>query len=356
MMASSSKITSFSEDLPYPAWILSIDDMQILWANQSAEEWLGRSVVRQQGRKLYDFLDLGPEVISAYKRCAHNDNAVIIRGQSLETVQSQRTACHLSFFPSNGAVGLMLQVAASQPNESNGHVDAMSAMGRMLAHEIKNPLAGMSGAVQLLRPDVSGTEANDLLDLIGSEIDRIRRLADRMETLGDKDPERTSAVNMHELLHRAVMVMSSEKDRKVKFEEKYDPSLPAIQGDEDSLMQAVLNIVKNAVEAIEMSNIGETVKLSTTFRSGVRRRRTQNGKTISLPIEVRVEDNGPGMPAAIRDQIFQPFVSNKPTGEGLGLAVVSKIIAAHGGIIEMNSDPGRTVFSILLPLDNEVPA
>jgi len=266
----------------------------------------------------------------------------------------QKAQCHVTFFPSGDNIGLMLQEAGSQSGGRTTNIDAMSAMGRMLAHEIKTPLAGMSGAVQLLKPDVHGEEAIGFLDLIGSEIERIRRLVDRMETLGDQSPERSNSVNIHEILHRAAKVMSTEIGRTVKFTEHYDPSLPTIIADEDTLMQALLNLIKNAVEAIEQSGQGGEIQLLTRFRSGVRRR-TYGGKLLSaLPIEIQIMDDGPGIPETIRAQIFQPFVSNKPTGQGLGLAVVSKIINAHDGIIEVNSRPGATVFSILLPLSHEV--
>jgi len=147
--------------------------------------------------------------------------------------------------------------------------------------------------------------------------------------------------------------MSTEKGRTVKFTEHYDPSLPTIIADEDTLMQALLNLIKNAVEAIEQSGTGSEIVLSTRFRAGVRRRRNGSDLVSSLPIEIQIQDDGPGIPEPIRAQIFQPFVSNKPTGQGLGLAVVSKIIKAHDGIIEVNSRPGETTFSILLPLSHE---
>ena len=130
----------------------------------------------------------------------------------------------------------------------------------------------------------------------------------------------------------------------------FDPSIPQTLGDRDTLMQAVLNVIKNAAEAINSAGGSGEIKLRTTFRSGVTRKMPSGQRGASLPIEIRITDDGPGIPPAIRDQIFQPFVTNKPSGQGLGLALVTKVAAAHGGLVEVNSRPGKTVFSILLPV------
>lgn len=348
-------IKALAEDLPYALWFLDGEAANICWANTAAEQWLGQSYRAQKAQSLFDVLSLPPEVTSAYRRSFVDNSPVIIRDCYIRFDDERQRAAHyhLSFFPSQAGVGLQIQSAAIQKNENTANLDAMSAMGRILAHEIKNPLAGISGAVQLLRPDVRGDEAVSLLDLIGGEIDRIRRLVDRMETLGEQDPSNITDVNIHEVLRRAARVMSTEKGRVIRFTERYDPSLPTIKVDEDTMMQAVLNLIKNSVEAIEQSGQGGEIILSTLFRSGVRRRLQGGELSKSLPIEIRIIDDGPGLPDKIRDQVFQPFISNKPDGQGLGLAVVSKIIAGHGGIIEVNSAPGKTVFSILLPLNNE---
>lgn len=340
-------------DAPYPMWLLKGEMGDIIWANQQAEAWVQRSVRVQQSRNLPDVLALPQDVRDGYNRCFEFRQSVIIRNCTMILSDQESPKCDLTIFPTGEYIGLMLQMSSPEPTGVSTNIDAMSAMGRMLAHEIKNPLAGMSGAVQLLKPDVEGEEAQSLLSLIGSEIERIRRLADRMETLGDKDPENLTAVNVHEVLHRAAKVMSSEAGRIIKFSEAYDPSLPTITADEDTLMQAILNLIKNAVEAMEHSGEGQEITLKTLYRAGVRRRTRESEKSASLPIEIQIKDDGPGIPDHIRGQMFQPFVSAKPTGQGLGLAIVSKIIHAHGGIIEVSSRPGRTKFSILLPLKHE---
>ena len=214
-------------------------------------------------------------------------------------------------------------------------------MGRMIAHELKNPLAGIKGAAQLLRDDVESSEGLALIELIGSEIDRIGRLVDRMEKLGDVDPTGAEQVNIHEILRQARRIIQSANPSLV-FDERYDPSLPHVYGDPDTLMQALLNLIKNAAESA-----GERGKilLETSVRTGVRG--GASGKL--LPVQIRIIDDGPGVPKDMMAQIFQPFVTTKHEGQGLGLALVSKVAAAHHGLVEVQSVPGRTVFSLLLP-------
>jgi two-component system nitrogen regulation sensor histidine kinase GlnL len=168
-----------------------------------------------------------------------------------------------------------------------------------------------------------------------------------METLGDQDPENDERVNIHEILRRARRVIQSANPALI-FTERYDPSLPHAKGDADTLMQALLNLIKNAAEAVEtIPNKGE-ITLETRFRSGVVKRKNAEVSAKHLPIEIRIIDNGPGIAAHITDQLFQPFVSTKPDGQGLGLSLVSKVAVAHGGLVEVKSRPGKTTFSLLL--------
>ena len=279
-------------------------------------------------------------------------------------VQAMFTACEDALGPVNGLVnnaGILDRSCAFTDislerwtrlhavNAAGSFLVAREAVGRMLAHEIKNPLAGINGAAQLLRDDVKTDEGQKLIDLIRSEIGRIRRLADRMETLGDRNPENLSLVNIHEILRDARKLMQATVPENIVFTEDYDPSLPETLGDRDTLMQALLNLIKNASEALEASGNGGEITLQTSFRSGVVRKGFSGRPDQGLPIEIRITDNGPGIPPRIREQIFQPFVTDKPSGQGLGLALVAKVAAAHDGLIELKSRPGRTVFSLLLP-------
>lgn len=344
---------SLAEDLPTPVMIFGSEALDIRWVNQTAEEWLGQSARSLLGKSLADIIRSAADIKTAAARCHSEGAAVSLRRFTIMRTDMPDERCHITLFPTQGRIGMLVSLLATQPNDASTNELAVSAMGRMLAHEIKNPLAGINGAAQLLRDDISSEEGRALISLIGSEIERIRRLTDRMETLGDRNPENVGLVNIHEVLRDARKLVQSSSGVNVVFTEAYDPSLPETLGDRDTLMQAILNVIKNAGEAIELSGHNGEIILETAFRSGVSRKLASGEKGQSLPIEIRIIDNGPGIPPSIRDQIFQPFVTNKPSGQGLGLALVAKVAAAHGGLVEVRSRPGKTVFSILLPMLTE---
>lgn len=342
-------LSSVLDDLPSPVFVFDDETLTITWVNALAEEWLGQSARSLIGAPLSAYFDSLEAVTDAAKRCLAARAPVSLRGYMLARKHAADERCHLTVFPTNGRLGLIVSLSAKQPNETASNDIAVSAMGRMLAHEIKNPLAGINGAAQLLRDDVDTDEGQKLIDLIGSEIGRIRRLADRMETLGDRNPENMGMVNIHEILRDARKLMQSSLPF-ITFSESYDPSLPDTVGDPDTLMQAIINLIKNAAEAIENNGNSGEIKLVTAFRAGVVRKGFSGRPDQGLPIEIRIIDDGPGIPAHIRDQIFQPFVTDKPSGQGLGLALVAKVATAHDGLIEVKSRPGKTVFSLLLPV------
>ena len=223
-------------------------------------------------------------------------------------------------------------------------------LGKMLAHEIKNPLAGIRGAAQLLKTGASAVD-QPLAQLIVDETDRIRRLVDRMEAFSDEAPTPREPVNIHQVLDRVRALVANGVADGLQLKESYDPSLPPVWGDEDHLIQIFLNLTKNAAEAAHMRGDDRgVISIQTAWRPGVRVRGS-DGKTASgAPIEVKVIDNGPGVPTSLREHLFQPFVTTKVNGTGLGLALVTKLVTAHGGLIDFESEPGRTVFRVLLPV------
>jgi two-component system, NtrC family, nitrogen regulation sensor histidine kinase GlnL len=230
---------------------------------------------------------------------------------------------------------------------------ARSAVGvaAMLAHEIKNPLSGIRGAAQLLSGNQSA-EGRELTDLIVAEVDRIAKLVDRMESFTDTRPLALRPENIHEVLGHVRRVAEQGFAQGVTIQERYDPSLPLVAANRDALVQVFMNLLKNAAEAT-----GEKgrIRITTAFRPGLKVRAGGQGAPVSLPLEVRVIDDGPGVPADIGDHVFEPFVSSKRGGSGLGLALVAKIVADHGGLVEYerSGDPGETVFRVLLPVTRE---
>jgi two-component system nitrogen regulation sensor histidine kinase GlnL len=224
---------------------------------------------------------------------------------------------------------------------------SVSAMAAMLAHEVKNPLSGIRGAAQLLEQTV-GSADKELTRLICDEVDRIRSLVDRMDVFSDARPIVREPVNIHLVLERVRRVAQNGFARHVRFIESYDPSLPPVFGNHDLLVQVFLNLVKNAAEAVPEE--GGEITLSTAYQHGIRLAVRGGEHSLHLPLVVSVKDNGGGIPEDLRMHLFDPFVTTKRNGTGLGLALVAKIIGDHGGVVEFDSQARRTVFRALLPV------
>lgn len=221
---------------------------------------------------------------------------------------------------------------------------------RNLAHEIKNPLGGLRGSAQLLERELDRPELREYTQVIIKEADRLQALMDRLLT--PNRPPRDDAVNIHEVCERVRSLILAEFPRGIRIERDYDASLPELRGDREQLIQAVLNVVRNAAQALLANAEGRTPEGDGVIelRTRVARQVTLAKTRHKLALELQVTDNGPGIPAAIRDRIFYPLVSGREDGSGLGLTLAQAFVQYHHGVIEVESEPGRTSFRIVLPL------
>ena len=345
--------------LPHPILVLG-ENNSVVYVNASAESFLSTSASVLKRARLDDVLAFGCPLLSLLEQVRQTSSTVNEYGIELASPKfavPKLTDVYAGPFPDHsGYIILILQqrTMAQMIERQLTHRAAartVSSMAAVLAHEIKNPLSGIRGAAQLLEQNLSD-EDRIFSQLIVSETERIRNLVDRMEVFGDERPISKEAVNIHDVLDHVRRLAETGFARGIRFVEDYDPSLPPVPGNRDKLVQALLNLVKNAAEAISETNEPGRILLQTSFRPGVRLTVPGSDQRISLPLMIHVEDNGPGVADSMKPHLFDPFVTSKRTGTGLGLALVAKIIGDHGGIIECDSEPKRTVFRVLLPLQD----
>lgn len=338
--------------LPVPAILITRED-RVADINAAAEGFLNASAKAVIGQPIWDLLAVDAPLEDALARARTNGTPLFVNDVDVGTGNRAPLQSALQIAPLAGSDGVMILMIS--PRELAGRMTqshsvksaARSAIGmaEMLAHEIKNPLAGITGAAQLLSMNLSAEDL-ELTDLIVAESRRIVKLLEQVEQFGNlTEPER-GAVNLHDVLDRARRSALLGFGAQMTIVEDYDPSLPLAVGDKDQLLQVVLNLLRNAAEAA--GDKGGTIRLHTYYEHSFRLRRADGGGQ-ALPLQIEVIDDGPGLPEHIKGDVFDPFVSGRENGTGLGLALVSKIISDHGGWISVTSAPGHTVFRMSLP-------
>jgi two-component system nitrogen regulation sensor histidine kinase GlnL len=340
------------QSLPVPAFLLDPGDV-IAEVNPSGESFLNASARSVRGSPVFDVLAIDAPLDDQFKRVRKDQSSLFMNNVDVGTGQSAPVNCNIQIAPMTGMPGFVLvlmeprSIADRLGRSMSVKSAARSAIGmaEMLAHEIKNPLAGIAGAAQLLSMNLKKDDL-ELTDLIVAETRRIVALLEQVEQFGNLRPPERRAVNVHDLLDRARKSASVGFAAHMKFVEDYDPSLPATFVDSDQMVQVFLNLLKNAAEAT--GDAPGTIRLHTFYDMSLRLRRKDG--TAALPLQVEIIDDGPGLPPELLAEAFEPFVSGRENGTGLGLALVSKIVTDHGGWISVDSVPGRTVFRISLPV------
>ena len=342
--------------LPIPAFLVDPADC-ISEVNPAAESFLNMSARSLRNMPVFDTLAIDADLDEGFSRVRTDQASLFMNNVDVSGGQAAPMSCNVQVAPMSEMPGFVLILM-----EPRGLADrlgralsvksaAKSAIGmaEMLAHEIKNPLAGITGAAQLLSMNLSG-EDQEMTDLIVAESRRIVKLLEQVEQFGNLRPPERKPVNLHDLLDRARKSASVGFGAHMTFREEYDPSLPATYVDGDQMVQVFLNLLKNASEAT--AGASGQITLRTFYDISLRLRRKDG--TAALPLQVEIVDDGPGLPSEIAADIFEPFVSSRENGTGLGLALVSKIVSDHEGWIAVDSVPGRTVFRISLPVAPKV--
>ena len=342
--------------LPFPIVLLDRDD-SFIWLNHAGEQFFKSSLSILSGTRLDRLIPKDSQIFSLIRRARQSgtsveDKAITfvgprigLRGASIQLVQFplsdfDKPVILMTLQERTGAEQL-----ATQQN-FKGAALSMSRMSALLAHEIKNPLAGIKGAAQLLEMELPEAH-HELSHMIVSETDRITSLLQRIENLSADAPVRFETVNIHEVLDHCLKITSASFGRHLEIKRSYDPSLPDIQADREMLVQCFINLFKNASEATEE---GDSLSLQTSY-SLTRYVTTETSrKLIHLPLQIAIKDSGKGVSDDLQAHIFEPFVSNKVGGSGLGLAMVASVMADHGGAIAMHSSPQGSCFTLNLPI------
>ena len=335
--------------------VLVINHLGFLtFANNAAEQLFENSVNQLIGSTIEDLLPGDGPVCNLIKKTLESSTNISEYGVTLESPKIEKQLVNIQVSPvreldDSIVVNIFPRRIADKIDRQLTHrnaVRSVTAMVETLAHEVKNPLSGIRGAAQLLEQDTE-PEDRHLTQLICDETDRICALLDRIEAFSDQRPIERSPINVHQVLERVRDISITGFAKNERIIENYDPSLPLTNGNFDQLVQVFLNLFKNAAEATP--KLGGKIIVTTSYLHGIRLAVPGLSSAPQLPLMIAVQDNGTGIPEDLQNHLFEPFVTSKPKGSGLGLALTAKMVEAHGGVIEFESQPGRTIFRVLLP-------
>ena len=346
------KLVEISDALATGVLVLD-GGLNIYYMNASAEVLFGSSRRRLIGDS-YERLFQAKNILSAFDKVLDSGDIQSLRHFDLKSGQGEMIIVDIVISPYSldGQTGALLlelsridqQLRLKQEETLLSQLQTTQTLVRGMAHEIKNPLGGLRGAAQLLETELPSSELKEYTRIIISEADRLQVLVDRMS--GSQAPTVNEKVNIHEVLERVRKLVSVELSDGVSIRFDYDPSIPDLSADKDKLIQIVLNIVVNAIKAV--GDQGEIV-----FKTRILRRFMLNQKVHRLVLRLQIIDNGRGVPASVKDKVFFPMVSGSADGSGLGLSIAQSLANSHDGLIEFQSEPGHTVFSLLLPLSTQ---
>lgn len=331
--------------------LLLIDpEGDIAEANPAAEDLLGRSASRLIGQRFTRTVKIAERRV--LERIGDPEAQLTARGLSIGTAAGSRQVnLTMSLVASHPGWRVITLSDIGQAHMERSVEDSLPAAPSVLAHEIKNPLAAIRGAGQLLIRRLPEAD-QPFARMIGDEVDRIARLVDRMQELGSRTSEPMAPVNLHAIVRAALTLVRSADDKGVAYIEEFDPSLPPVWASPDALQQVLINLLSNARDACAAAPDGGQITVQTRFVSGLVMNVLRPGRSVRLPIELTVSDNGPGIDPAVRDRVFEPFVTSKRGGQGLGLALVRKLVGDMDGRIahERDERAGLTRFRINLAM------
>ena len=359
VISSDAAAVSILAHLPNPVFVIDDRD-RFTYLNNAAEMFFHSSQVMLIGAPLATLIPADSALFSMLSRARSQQVSVADQGVEFAGPRIGMKLVNVQISPygerglADGQLLVTIQeraLAERLRGQSvfHGAARSISAMAALLAHEVKNPLAGIKGAAQLLQADLGAGDA-ELTRMIVEETDRITSLLDRMEGFAGGASVVLAPVNIHEILDHCLAIASASFGAHLSVSRSYDPSLPVMEGHRDLLIQAFINMIKNASEVTDKK--GELI-VKTSYSRGRRLSAGAMRTLLHVPIQVEIIDNGPGISPDIRDHIFDPFVTAKAGGSGLGLAMVASVVADHGGMVEVDSALGRTVFRINFPLADD---